>query len=177
MKKILCVIDIQKEYSTCGRPFFIEDIELSLANAKLLLEFARKNKWDIIHVQHLQAGNIFSKSDIHAEFVKGFEPKSTELHIVKENFSCFSNLEFSSYLNKNKNSQIYVIGYGSTMCCLSTIIEGYHRGFKLTFVDDASGAKPTVKIPSKHLHDAATEIISTFAQVVKTDLILGEIYE
>lgn len=44
-KNILVLIDIQKEYVTPGRPFYLSGIEPSLENSRQLLEFARKNDW------------------------------------------------------------------------------------------------------------------------------------
>lgn len=165
MKPILCVIDIQKEYSTPDRPFYISGLEASLTNAKSLLSYARKNDWQIIHVQHLQDGSIFSRTNEFSQFVDGFEPCDGELVCIKENFSSFSSLEFTTALLEKKQNEIFVIGYGSTMCCLSTIIDGYHRGFKFTFVADASNAKPTANFTSANLHNSATEILRTFGNV------------
>ncbi len=161
MKPTLCVIDIQREYNTADRPFYIQGIEASLKNAKALLEFARKNEWRIIHVQHLQDGNIFSRSNVYSNFIAGFEPQREELVCVKNNFSSFSSQEFTNAVSENRSSDLVLIGYGSTMCCLSTIIDGYHRGFNLTFVADASTAKPTPILNSTTLHGSAVEILTT----------------
>lgn len=172
MKNILCVIDIQKEYNTVGRPFHINEIEESLNNASAVLNHARKNNWDIIHVQHLQEGSIFSKNSPYAGFIEGFEPRENEVVCIKDNFSSFSSPEFRDALDGKENSQIYVLGYGSTMCCLSTIIDGYHRGYKFTFVTDASNAKPTKCLNSRKLHEAANEILQAFCSTKLTKEVL-----
>lgn len=40
------------------------------------------------------------------------------------------------------NDPIYIIGYGTTKCVLSTVIEGFHRGYcSLVVVADATLAK------------------------------------
>lgn len=167
-KPILAVIDIQKEYVTKGRPFYINGIESSLGNAKKVLEYARAQDWQVVHVQHLQAGDLFSTYSDYSDFVDGFEPLSSELVFQKSDYSSYSSDLFLSFVRMNSSSEIYVIGYGSTMCCLSTIIDGYHRGFKHVFVHDASQAKASSQHSEVALHEHATDILGRYCKVVST---------
>ncbi len=59
MKKALVVIDVQREYSTPGRPFFLKGIDSSLENIRKILKGARQAEIPVIHVQHLQEGRYF----------------------------------------------------------------------------------------------------------------------
>jgi ureidoacrylate peracid hydrolase len=171
-KPVLVVIDVQKEYTTEGRPFFIPGIDASLAKGLSMLEHARKNQWAVFHVRHLQEGNIFSPKSEFSDYVNGFEAKANEREFTKANFSCFSDPSFSSALSDYRDSSIYIIGYGSTMCCLSTIIEGYHRGYKMHLVSDASAAKPTKQHTSEDLHARMLDVLSTFSAVSKASEIV-----
>ncbi|MGZ3768268.1 MAG: isochorismatase family protein [Bdellovibrio sp.] len=173
MQKILCVIDIQKEYNTPDRPFYIQGIESSLNKALEVLNHARKNNWEVIHIKHLQPGNIFNPESDFSEFINEFKPVKGESVCMKDNFSSFSSPAFTKILENKQNAEIYVIGYGSTMCCLSTIIDGYHRGYNFTFVSDASNAKPTSNLTSEVLHKSATEILQAFCKIRKTQDILN----
>lgn len=175
MKNILCVIDIQKEYNSPNRPFYIPGIEDSLQNASRVLDHARANGWEILHVQHLQDGSIFSKEGSYSGFIDGFEPKSDEKICIKDNFSSFSSADFCRALENRTDAEIYIIGYGSTMCCLSTIVDGYHRGYNFTFISDASNAKPTQNLDSKTLHKSATEILQTFSKIKFTKDLLSNV--
>ncbi len=170
---VLIVIDIQKEYTTSGRPFYLEMAGPSLSNAKRVLEFARKSDWPIIHVKHLQLGSIFNPESPLSDFVDGFEPLAHEMSVIKGNYSSFSSPEFVELMDQFKDRESMVIGYGSTMCCLSTIIDGYHRGFKMAFVLDASCAKrgPTFDEQSTHAH--AEEIISIYAKIASTQELIA----
>jgi ureidoacrylate peracid hydrolase len=169
-KPTLVVIDIQKEYITDKRPFRIESIAPSLENAKKVLNKARQAQWPIIHVQHLQDGQIFSRESEFSDFVDDFRPLKNEITVIKSNFSSYSNPEFTELMKRSAQDQqeIYVIGYGSTMCCISTIIDGYHRGNQMVFVEDASNSKKGAKLSESELHEAATQIISTFAKIITT---------
>lgn len=167
-EKILVLIDIQKEYVTQGRPFYLNGIEDSLNKAKSCLEYARLNNYKIIHVRHIQDGDIFSKDNHFSDFIEGFEPLDNEHIITKSNFSAYSSTEFVEVIG-HSDKHIYIIGYGSTMCCLSTIIEGYHRGNKLFFVSNASYAKKTSIADETNMHIYATEIIKSFAKVIDAE--------
>lgn len=175
MKNILCVIDIQREYNTPGRPYYISGIGESLQNASLVLDHARINGWEVLHVQHFNEGNVFSKEESFSDFIDGFEPKSGEKICIKDDFSSFSSSEFCRALENRTDAEIYVIGYGSTMCCLSTIVDGYHRGYNFTFISDASNAKPTQNLDSKTLHKSATEILQTFSKIKFTKDLLSNV--
>jgi ureidoacrylate peracid hydrolase len=172
MPALVC-IDIQKEYETEGRPFFIRGIEESLKNAKRVLEHARQRKWTIYHVRHERDGEPFQKGSPLAGFVVGFEPRAGELEIVKGDFSCYSAPEFARRLQEHLLEEVVVIGYGSTKCCMGTIVDGYHRGQKFVYVADASNAKRTEAFDERSLHDHATEILKSFARVTTTDELLG----
>lgn len=63
MKKILCVVDIQKEYNSPNRQFYIPSIEDSLQNASRVLDHARANGWEILHMQHLWC-HFFTSNDL-----------------------------------------------------------------------------------------------------------------
>jgi nicotinamidase-related amidase len=163
--KVLVVIDIQREYVTEGRAFHLKGIAPSLENAGRVLAKAREDGWDIVHVRHLQAGEIFNPESEYSGFVTGFEPIAGELSVVKSNFSSFSSPEFASVMERYKGLEIFVVGYGSTMCCLSTIIEGYHRGHRMVFVADASLAKSTARFDEASTHAYATDILATFSRI------------
>jgi ureidoacrylate peracid hydrolase len=171
-KKVLVVIDIQKEYTTPGRRFYLEHAGPSLRKAKEVLESARGRKWPVIHVKHLQAGDIFNRESAFSDYVEEFRPLSGEHEIVKSNFSCYSSPEFAELAARYKESELVVIGYGSTMCCLSTIVDGYHRGQSLVFVRDASSAKRTASLDEPATHRAATEILSIYSKVVDSEELL-----
>ncbi len=173
MSPVLVVIDIQKEYTTEGRPFHLSEIAPSLKNAGYMLTHARDAAWPVVHVQHLQDGSIFNPADQFSGFVAGFEPLPTEAHVVKGNFSSYSSAPFRNLMETYLDREVLVIGYGSTMCCLSTIIDGYHRGQKFIFVKDASLAKRGPRFDELSTHEYATDMIATYAKVQSTAEVIG----
>lgn len=174
MKIVIIAIDIQREYNTAGRPFSLVGIAPSLNAAQAVLTGARKSGVPVIHVRHLQEGQIFNPESDHSLFIEGFEPQQGEKEVTKGNFSCFSSPDFTKALAELADREVVVIGYGSTMCCLSTIIEGYHRGYKMAFVKDASFAKATPSFDEATLHKAMVEVLGAFSRITDSQTLLAE---
>lgn len=145
--KTLILIDIQKEYTMVGRPYYLNNIESSLDNCRKILDFAREHLWDIIHIQHSNGEDApkFNPKQSYFDFVDGFEPKIGEAHYVKTDFSCYSSDAFTMHMaehfSKTLPDEVYIIGYNSVMCCLSTLEEARRMQHKMTLISDASLAK------------------------------------
>lgn len=168
MNKALVLIDIQREYVTPGRSFQIQGIGPSLENAYNMLQFARSNGWPIVHVQHLQDGDLFGRESATSDFIDGFVPQDSETLAVKGNFSSFSSPEFERFANEHKDHELVVIGYGTTMCCLSTIVDGYHRGYRFALVEDACAARAARGNSEAAMHTHAVATLQTFARITQT---------
>ena len=173
----LVLIDIQREYIEKDRPFYLNGIENSLANCKQILAYARNNNWNIGHVNHSKTrANIFDSNSKFSDFIDGFQPMSDEKVFYKHIYSCYSNPEFADFMEENKlNGEIYIIGYNSIMCCLSTVIEGFHRGHQLHLVSDACYAKATANYSEQDMHKHSLDIIETagFANLITTSELIG----
>jgi ureidoacrylate peracid hydrolase len=73
----------------------------------------------------------------------------------------------------SKSSEVLLIGYGSTMCCLSTIISGSVLGVRHTFVHDASWAKAlAVDMPEADAHRHAVAIAGIHGALATTGNVL-----
>lgn len=171
-RKILVLIDVQKEYSTEGRAFYIENIRETLTRAKKILEFAREKNWKIIHVKHEQDGEIFNRNSEFSDYIEGFLPLGEEYKFIKNNYSCYTNREFKEIMERNIENDIYVMGYSSTMCILSTIIDGYHRKNKIIYIEDASDAKPEEGVTSRELHKYMKIVLAKYCKLMDTENVI-----
>ncbi len=172
MERILLLVDVQREYSDRTRPFHIHNVEESLFKIQYLLERAREGDWEIMHVRHEQDGDVFARGTPYANYVPGFEPVGAEREFVKSNFSCYSDESFSRVAAKRKETEFFIVGYGTTMCVASTIIEGYHRGNRFTLLSDCSNAKADGGKTGEELHSCMCVVLSKFARVsLSTDIL------
>jgi nicotinamidase-related amidase len=71
------------------------------------------------------------------------------------------------------HDQVYIAGYNSLMCCLSTLVDAFHRGHRLNFVADASLARKTKSADEHEAHRHATDILSIYANIVTTEQVLA----
>jgi ureidoacrylate peracid hydrolase len=173
--RILLAIDIQEEYITPGRAYHIEDIEPSLANAKTLIDAARAADVPVWHVQHQQEKGVFAKGGEYTDPIKGFEPEDGERVFIKDLYSSFSAPELADALAEAKPEDVTVIGYGTPMCCLATIVEGIHRGYSFTLVEDAAAAVAGKRASEQELHQSAVNVIAQYARVARTEDVLEEL--
>lgn len=171
---ILVLVDIQKEYITKGRPFYLETIEESLNNLKKLLAHARQNKWKIFHMAHKQNADCFHYDSEFSEFIEDFEPIEGEVSFQKSDFSCFSSPEFLATIDRVRHEDIFLAGYGATMCCLCTLIDAHHRQYDFNFVTDATCAKRSARYGEQDMKEHIIDITSAFAcNLVTTDDVLN----
>lgn len=163
----LVLVDLQREYISPGRPFYLVGISPSLNNCRILLDHARLNHWPIVHVQHVQDGPVFSGE--YAHFIEGFEPKTNEAVFVKSQISPYTNEAFKETMISAGENEILIAGYGSTMCCLSTIISGGAFGLRHSFVHDASWARALGDtMPEADAHRLVTSVIGIHGNIRTT---------
>ena len=169
---VLVLVDVQREYTTPGRPFFLNGIEPSLQNCRRLLAYWRHMSWPVAHVRHLQKGrHVFAPGSEYSDFVDGFHPKVSEMLFTKEALSCFSARGFEELLESSAAAPVYLAGYNSAMCCLATLVDAHNRGYRLRYVADASMARTRDGDPVA-AHEVLTSALSAFADVVATDSVL-----
>jgi len=168
----LVLLDIQQEYISPDRPFYLEGISPSLNNCRILLKHARRNNWPIVHVQHVRYGPLFCGE--YANFIDDFEPDGGEAVISKSQISPYTNEMFKETMLSAKENEILIAGYGSTMCCLSTVVSGGAFGLRHSFVHDASWACALNETMSEaDSHRFATAIIGVHGKIRTTAAVLA----
>jgi nicotinamidase-related amidase len=172
---ILVAIDIQREYTTEGRPFHLDGIEASLDNCRALLAHARRNRWIVAHVRHLQNGAIFNKDSEYSLFVEGFEPRGGEPVFEKSNLSSLTSDGFRKLMTgaRDGGNPVYIIGYSGQMCCLSTLVDLFHLGLRANYVADASLSRASKIAPPAEMHRHLREIAAIYANLRDTDDLLA----
>lgn len=72
-------------------------------------------------------------------------------------------------IRSEKPVEIFIIGYGSSMCCLCTIIDGIHRGYQFAIIEDATASKANKDISESEMHHSAIVILQQYAKVISTN--------
>ncbi len=170
---ILLAIDIQQEYISKGRPYYLDGIEPALDNCHRVLDHARQNRWPVIHMRHLQDSHLFNEELPFSRFIEGFEPLAHEMVFTKHLFSCFSNAEFEALMDTTRHHPVYVMGFDAQMCCLSTVVDAMHRGLRLNFIGDASLGRATSLGDERQSYEWTKEILAVYADIVDTETVIG----
>ena len=171
IRPLLVVIDIQREYIEHGRPLCLEEIEKCLYRCARVLRHARENDWDIAHVMWRQKGQLFNESQLFSDLIQGFHPHGSERVFVKSAASAYSNSEFAAMMDMRGGDETYLIGFQGPCGCLATLVDGFSRGHRLSFVADASSTQRTSDADEASAHKQLVEIARQYACVTTTDYV------
>lgn len=169
MQRLLVVLDIQREYVEHGRPLRLEEIERSLYRCGRVLQYAREKHWDIAHVMWRQKGQLFNEEQLFSELINGFHPRGSERVFVKSAASAYSNGEFAAMMDMRGGDETFLIGFQGPCGCLATLVDGFSRGHRLSFVADASLSQRTPDADETAAHRHLVDIARRYASVTTTD--------
>ncbi|MDE4083599.1 isochorismatase family protein [Planococcus maritimus] len=136
--KALLVIDVQNGLVEKGN--FLKEL---LLIERTIKEF-QNNGDPVIFMKHLdeeEQSPLYKNSDssaIHSSLEKYAK------HIIeKQTPSSFFNTDLSSLLEGMGVSHIFISGFNTEYCCMFTAIAAFDRGYKVTFLEDATATVNT----------------------------------
>jgi nicotinamidase-related amidase len=134
------VIDVQNAIVSCGD--FSE--ELSLMES-LIKDFKERSN-PVIFMRHfdemeespLCRGSV--GSELHAS-LKDY----ADYVLEKQTPNSFHHTELSHTLEKLGVKHLFIIGFETEFCCMFTAISAFDRGYKVTFIKNATGTTNTAE--------------------------------
>ncbi|MBB4822946.1 nicotinamidase-related amidase [Sporosarcina luteola] len=134
----LLVIDVQNGIVENGN--FQEELARI---EKMILHFKEKGKPVIFmrHLDSIEESTLYEGSrgsEMH-ESVKGY----AEQVIEKRTPSSFYQTNLAEVLDEYGVNHIYITGFMTEFCCLFTSIAAFDRGYRVTFIEDATGTTNT----------------------------------
>lgn len=141
MKRALLVIDVQNEYLT-GTKLHVTYPQNSFERILSAIDTANKNDIPVILVQHSSTGEG-SKTFVRdtelwqiPEEVKSLKYNS----IVEKNYpDSFRKTDLEDILKELGVDTVVICGYMTQMCCDTTARQAFHMGYKVEFLNDATG--------------------------------------
>ncbi|MEH7225337.1 isochorismatase family protein [Bacillus sp. JJ1566] len=134
----LLVIDVQNGIVN------FKDFSEEINKIQQIIQDFKAKKLPVIMVRHFDKNeenplHRNSKgSEIH-ESVREF----ADYVVEKETPSAFFQTNLSSILEQLGVDHIFITGFETEFCCMFTAISGYDRGYKVTFLEDATGTTNT----------------------------------
>lgn len=160
---LILMIDLQQEYTSEGRAHHIQSGFTAAQNCVRLLEGARQARLPIAHFRQIADGHFFNRQNRFFSWIDGLTPRPSEYVYERTYPSCFSNAEFCALMETIAEPDLIVAGLSGEYSCLSTIIDGYQRGYKMTFVSDCSASCALDSRSEKDCHDFVTSVVSVYA--------------
>ena len=175
-RRALVVIDVQNEYfEGGGLPIEYPPIERTLPNVTRAMDAAREAGIPVVVVQHTAPAGapVFDKGSarwaLHPEIAR----RPHDHFIEKHHPSVFTGTDFADWLARQGIDTLTVVGYMTHNCNAGTVYEASHRGLKVEFLSDASGALPYENaaghVSAEEIHRVFSVVFhSNFAAVVST---------
>jgi nicotinamidase-related amidase len=136
--KALLVIDVQNGIVTIG------DFKEELSLMESVIKDFKDSSSPVIFMRHLDDSK---ESPLHKDSV------GSELHsslkdyadyvLEKQTPSSFFNTELSNTLEKLGVNHLFITGFETEFCCMFTAISAFDRGYKVTFIENATGTGNT----------------------------------
>lgn len=129
----LLVIDVQNGIVEFGD--FKDELALI---TNMIEDFKGKGK-PVIFIRHfddVEESPLYKESagsELHPS-IKGF----AEIVVEKKTPSSFYKTELASLLEEFGVQHVFITGFNTEFCCMFTAISAYDRGYRVTFIEDAT---------------------------------------
>lgn len=175
-RRALVVIDVQNEYfEGGGLPIEHPPVTQTLPNIARAMDAAHAAGVPVVVVQHdAPAGApVFvpgsARWQLHPEVAR----RPRDHFITKHLPSVFAGTGFADWLAAHAIDTLTVAGYMTHNCGAGTVYEAMHRGLKVEFLADASGALPYAnaagRVSAEEVHRVFSVVFhSNFAAVADT---------
>lgn len=181
MKTALIIIDIQNDYFPGGK-FELFNSKQAAQNAKLVLDYFRKEKLSVVHIQHvneMKNASFFVKGTEGVEIYKEVAPLNGEAVFTKPAPNSFFMTGLDEYLKREGIKHLVVCGMMSHMCIDTTVRAAKDLGYTITLLHDACTTRDLTWdnkiISAKTVHETFMAAINgTFANVISVDKFLDK---
>lgn len=165
---VVIVIDPQREYQAEDRALALPDPAPAIENCLLVMSYARSQGFPVAFTRWHQHGKFLSDIEGFGGWLEGLEPRGSDLVFEKSTPSCYGSEEFTRMMNSGGGDRAAIIGFTGTVACLSTVIDGYHRGHEITFISDASASHSLSGFTDAATQEIATSVIGLYGPVMTT---------
>lgn len=144
-RRALVVIDVQNIYFAAdGMPIEYPPVSVTLPNITTAMDAARAAGIPVVVVRHLppdgapDAEGNAPQWALHPDIAR----RPADHVVEKRRPSVFTGTDFADWLTTQGIDTLTIAGYMTHNCDASTVYEAAHRGYKVEFLSDATGALP-----------------------------------
>lgn len=157
MPRALLVIDVQNEYFTGALPIShpVGHLDTILA----VMDTAAAAKVPTVVVRHAQAdpnSPVFRKGSKEWDLHPAVADRPRDHLLDKHLPGSFTGTDLDEWLKRHGIDTVTVSGYMTQMCCDTTARQAMHLGYKVEFLNDATGTlnvtNPAGTVTAEELH-------------------------
>lgn len=159
MSRALLVIDVQREYFDGAFP-----IRYPVGHLNHILEVmdaASHAKIPTVVVRHHQPdpdSPVFCKDSPMWQLHDDVAARPRDILIDKQLPGSFTNTPLDQFLKDKNIDTVTIAGYMTQVCCDTTARQAFHRGYKVEFLNDATGTLDVTNkagsVTAEQLHTA-----------------------
>jgi len=162
------MIDLQQEYVAPPRRMAVPDATEALVHCRRVLAHARTMGFPVAFMKWVTRAPFFNAATRFSQWIDGFSPLGTEMVFERELPSCFASHDFASVMDEGAGGNIVLAGFAGESACLSTVIDAYHRGHRVTFLTDASASHALDAFTAPNVHQMLSKVLGLYGGVATT---------
>jgi nicotinamidase-related amidase len=163
----LVLVDLQQEYICAPRVLALPHAAEALANCRIALAHARAKGFPVAFVRWLGRSALFNRATPFSRWIEGFEPTGADMVFERDRPSCYSSECFGEVMSECGSSFV-LAGFAGESACLATAIDAFHRGHRITYLDDASASHTLDEIAAPDVHRVVSKVLGLYGDVVGT---------
>ena len=164
---ILVLVDLQQEYIASPRALAIPAASDVLVNCRAALAHARKIGWPVAFIRWASRSPFFNQATKFSRWIEGFEPMGADMIFERSRPSCYASPQFSEVIASSGGSYV-LAGFAGEAACLSTAIDAFHRGHRVSYLTDASASHDLDEMAGNDVHQVVSKIIGLYGDVMST---------
>jgi nicotinamidase-related amidase len=164
---MLVLVDMQKEYVTGSRALSLDGADQALDNCARALAHARRLKIPVAFVRWRGTSPFFNPATPFAGWIDGFTPTRDDAVFERSRPSCYASAPFADMM-AHAGNHIILAGFAGEAACLATAIDAFHRGQRVTFLEDASASHELGEFDASEVHGVTSRIMELYGDVCST---------
>jgi nicotinamidase-related amidase len=164
---IMVFVDLQQEYIASPRALAIPSAADVLVNCRAALAHARKIGWPVAFIRWAGRSPFFNQATKFSHWIEGFEPTGADMIFERSRPSCYASSQFSEVIASSGGNYI-LAGFAGEAACLSTAIDAFHRGHRITYLSDASASHDLDDMTGNEVHRVVSKVIGLYGDVMST---------
>lgn len=162
------MVDLQQEYVAAPRRMTVPNATDALMQCQALLTYSRAMGFPVAFTKRIRREPFFNAATRFSQWIEGFSPLTTEMVFEREMPSCYANEEFARVMDEGAGGNIVLAGFAGELACLSTVIDAYHRGHRITFLSDASASHALTGFSAPEVHQFVSTTLGLYGVVATT---------